>query len=118
MIFNNTIEIILPKLDNEKNPINWDIELENIGRAFGGFTLFDSGIFGVWYDNNVRYQDDNNILRLDYVSFTNELKSALNSLLSYALETQLSLYIRYNNRTTFVDLKNYRNFLNYLYEIN
>ena len=59
MIFNNTIEIILPKFDNEKKIIDWDEELKKIGLSFGGYTLFKSGIDGIWYDGNDRYSDEN-----------------------------------------------------------
>lgn len=116
MIFNNTLEIILPKLDNDKKIIDWGEELEKIGLSFGGYTLFDSGISGVWYDGKDRYSDENMILRLDYTSLEERNTRAFKSLLSYGFKTQLSLYVRLNNRTTFLDLGNYENFLKYLIE--
>lgn len=116
MIFNNTIEIILPKLDNDKKIIDWSEELEKIGLSFGGYTLFKSGISGIWYDGNDRYSDENMILRLDYLNLKESNIIAFKSLLSYGFETQLSLYVRLNNRTTFLDLGNYKNFLKYLIE--
>ena len=116
MIFNNTIEIILPKFDNDKKEIAWGEELEKIGLSFGGYTLFESGINGIWYDGKERYSDENMILRLDYTSLEKDNIRAFKSLLSYGFKTQLSLYVRLNNRTTFLDLKNYENFLKYLIE--
>ena len=116
MIFNNTIEIILPKLDNEKKEIDWSADLQSIGLSFGGYTLFDSGISGVWYDGGVKYSDENMILRLDYTSLEESNIRAFKSLLSYGFKTQLSLYVRLNNRTTFIDTANYENFLKYLIE--
>lgn len=116
MIFNNTIEIILPKLDNDKKEIDWNEELKKIGLSFGGYTLFDSGISGVWYGGGVKYSDENMILRIDYTSLEKGNIRAFKSLLSYGFKTQLSLYVRLNNRTTFLDLGNYENFLKYLIE--
>lgn len=114
MIFNNTIEIILPKFDNDKKIIDWSEELKKVGLAFGGYTLFNSGINGVWYDGKDRYSDENMILRLDYLRLEEGNIRAFKSLLSYGFKTQLSLYVRLNNRTTFLDLGNYKNFLKYL----
>lgn len=116
MIFNNTIEIILPKFDNDKKEIDWGEELKKIGLSFGGYTLFDSGISGVWYDGKDRYSDENMILRLDYMNMEESNIRAFKSLLSYGFKTQLSLYVRLNNRTTFLDTANYKNFLKYLIE--
>lgn len=116
MIFNNTIEIILPKLDNDKKIIDWGEELEKIGLSFGGYTLFNSGVSGVWYDEGVKYSDENMILRLDYLTLKESNIQAFKSLLSYGFKTQLSLYIRLNNRTTFLDITNYKSFLKYLIE--
>lgn len=116
MIFSNTIEIILPKFDNDKKEIDWSEELEKIGLSFGGYTLFDGGVSGVWYDGNDKYSDDNMILRIDYLNLEEGNLKAFKSLLSYGFETQLSLYVRLNNRTTFLDLTNYKNFLKYLIE--
>ena len=116
MIFNNTLEIILPKLDNDKKEIDWGEELEKIGLSFGGYTLFESGINGIWYDGNDRYSDENMILRLDYLELEESNIRAFKSLLGYGFKTQLSLYVRLNNRTTFIDTTNYKNFLKYLIE--
>lgn len=116
MIFNNTLEIILPKLDNEKKIIDWGEELKKIGLSFGGYTLFESGINGIWYDEGVKYSDENMVLRIDYTSLEKGNIRAFKSLLGYAFKTQLSLYVRLNNRTTFLDLRNYENFLKYLIE--
>ena len=116
MIFNNTIEIILPKFDNDKKEIDWNDELERIGLSFGGYTLFKSGIDGIWYDGGAKYSDENMILRLDYTSLEKDNIRAFKSLLSYGFKTQLSLYVRLNNRTTFLDTANYENFLKYLVE--
>lgn len=116
MIFNNTLEIILPKLDNEKKEIDWSEELEKIGLSFGGYTLFKSGISGIWYDGEVKYSDENMILRLDYLNLEESNIGAFKSLLRYGFKTQLSLYVRLNNRTTFINLRNYENFLKYLIE--
>ena len=116
MIFNNTIEIILPKFDNDKKEIDWSEELEKVGLSFGGCTLFKSCINGIWYDGSVKYSDENMILRLDYTSLAESNIRAFKSLLSYGFKTQLSLYVRLNNRTTFIDTTNYENFLKYLIE--
>ena len=116
MIFNNTIEVILPKFDNNKKEINWNVELEKIGLSFGGYTLFKNGINGIWYDEGIKYSDENMVLRLDYLKLEKDNIQAFKSLLSYGFKTQLSLYVRLNNKTTFLDPGNYKNFLKYLIE--
>ena len=112
--FNNTVEIFLPQEDNDKKPISWARSLETVGRAIGGYTVFNAGIVGSWWDAGKEYTDRHNVLRLDFKRLGNREAQAVRELLGEAFKTQISMFLSVNGRSLILEAGDIENLMNYL----
>lgn len=113
-----TLEMFLPKQDNEKMPINYNETIEQLDETISGYTLFTQGIQGFWIDSDgTKYKDDHIMIRIDFTrNEVEQIKLACDILFTKQFKTQLAVYVRYENQTSFIDQTNVNEFINNLGE--
>lgn len=116
LTFNNTIEIIVPKKDNDGKELDFSLFYSHLVRQFGGYTLFENGISGAWFsqEDKKTYIDQHSILRLDVSGeLTAHQKNNLFGFVSELFVSQYAVYVSINGKTTIIEKEQTNELINF-----